>query len=107
MLAGLDRAARHDLLRDDIERIERYRDHGRDYVSFPDELWEVLGTPLALTRDLLERDEASGRFIELFAEMLTVAVIARRAYGDVDLTEDKIREYLSVSFEIFNSFRHA
>lgn len=106
MLAGLDRAQRHHLLPDDIRRIERYRDHSRDYVSFPDELWHVLERPLALARGLLERDEASGRFTELFAEMLTVALIARHAYEHPALTESDIEGYLTQSESIFNSFRH-
>ena len=105
MLAGLARAERHDLLRD-MERIERRRDHGRDYVFFPDELWAILDSPLEFTRDLLERDEVSGRFTELFAEMLTVALIARHAYDHPALTASDIEEYLKRSESIFNSFRH-
>jgi hypothetical protein len=55
----------------------------------------------------MTRDEASGRFTELFAEMVTVAIAARHTYGDEPLTGEQIERYLDHSYSIFNSFRHA
>jgi hypothetical protein len=102
--AGLNRAAQHDLVDSTLDwvvsRVEP------DYVE-RSPVREVLEQPLEVTRGLLEREEISGRFIELFAEMVTVAVIARRAYRDLALTESDIESYLQQSYSIFNSFRHA
>jgi hypothetical protein len=39
--------------------------------------------------------------------MVTVAVIARHAYGDPALNASEIESYLEHSYSIFNSFRHA
>jgi hypothetical protein len=64
-----------------------------------------LQRPLDYAEERLE-SEASGRFTELFAEMLTVAVVAQEAYGDPELTEEEIDSYLDHSLLIFNSFRH-
>ncbi len=68
---------------------------------------ERLAGPLTFAQRRLDIEEASNRFTELFAEMLTVAVVAREAYGDPALTEPEIDEYMQHSFSIFNSFRHA
>lgn len=65
-----------------------------------------LQRPLDYAKERLESETASGRFTELFAEMLTVAVVAREAYGDPELTMEEIGSYLDHSFSIFNSFRH-
>jgi hypothetical protein len=65
-----------------------------------------LQRPLDCAEERLEGEAASGRFTELFAEMLTVAVVAREAYGDPELTEEEIDSYLDHSLSIFNSFRH-
>lgn len=65
-----------------------------------------LQRPLDHAKERLESETASGRFTELFAEMLTVAVVAREAYGDPELTEEEIDSYLDYSLSIFNSFRH-
>jgi hypothetical protein len=53
------------------------------------------------------RGQASERFTQLFTEMLTVAAIARRSYGDPVLTPREIESYLEQSYSLFNSFRHA
>jgi hypothetical protein len=91
--AGIARAERYDLRIDRPEELTPEREN-----------WERLGE---FTRGLLERAEASDRFIELFAEMLSVASIARYAYSDPVLTESDIESYLEHSYLIFNSFRHA
>jgi hypothetical protein len=65
-----------------------------------------LQRPLDYAEERLESEAASGRFTELFAEMLTVAVVAQEAYGDPELTEEEIDSYLDHSLSIFNSFRH-
>jgi hypothetical protein len=65
-----------------------------------------LQRPLDYAKKRFESETASGRFTELFAEMLTVAVVAREAYGEPELTEEEIDSYLDHSFAIFNSFRH-
>jgi hypothetical protein len=69
---------------------------------------EVLGRPLDLARALLARrgTEMSARFVELFAEMTTVATIARAFYQDTPLQGRDLERYLDHSFEFFNSFRH-
>jgi hypothetical protein len=97
--AGVARAERYDLR---IEAMEELRPYAAE-----ERLPAVLGQPVAFTRALLEREEASLRFSELFVEMLTVAVIARQAYGDAALTDSEIETYLRHSYAIFNSFRHA
>ena len=93
--AGISRAARHGLT------IEIAYVNGAP--RYPDEL----SLPLTFTRALLESGEASERFCELFAEVLSVAAIARYSYGDAPLTESAVREYLNHSSDIFNSWRHA
>jgi hypothetical protein len=95
--AGIDRAARGNLdfrATFDLFRAENVVD-------------ERLARPLTFAQQRLDSEEASNRFTELFAEMLTVAVVAREAYGDPALTDPEIDEYLQQSFTIFNSFRHA
>jgi len=71
------------------------------------EIEELVERRLALTRDLLRREEASARFTELFAEMMTVAAVARHVYGDSAVSRLGIKAYLRHSASIFNSFRHA
>jgi hypothetical protein len=97
--AGLERLRRHGL------EVPRGADGeaalGRDIA--PHALPEALGTAGAL----MTRDEASGPFTELFAEMVTVAIAARHTYGDEPLTGEQIERYLDHSYSIFNSFRHA
>ncbi len=66
-----------------------------------------LNRPIELTRELLNQEEASPRFCEMFAEMVAVASIARHHYGDPPLSELDLADYLQHSFSIFNSFRHA
>ncbi len=62
---------------------------------------------LAAAHELTSQADVSGRFTELFAEMVTVAVAARHTYGDEALTEQQLDEYFQHSLSIFNSFRHA
>jgi hypothetical protein len=91
--AGLERADRHGLR----------TPPDTDAVVAAGELPEAL----ARAQELLSRGEASGRFTELFAEMVTVAVAARDTYGDEPLTAQQVDTYLEHSYSIFNSFRHA
>ena len=101
--AGLNRAALHELVDSTLDWVKSRVEP--EYVQrFP--VREVLERPLEVARGLLEREETSGRFTELFAEMVTVAAIARRAYRDPALTESDIESYLEQSYSIFNSFRH-
>jgi hypothetical protein len=51
-------------------------------------------------------EELSERFVTLFVENITVASIARFAYGDFPLKVEDIRGFLGHSAAIFNSFRH-
>jgi hypothetical protein len=98
MEAGVARAARNDL----SPLVE-----GELGPEMPLEVQSVLDSSVREARTLLEREEVSGRFAELFAEMVTVAVIARSAYDDEPLTESDIESYLHQSASIFNSFTHA
>jgi len=61
-----------------------------------------------LIRDSMERfpDELSGRFVELFAEMATIAVVTRAEYEEPDLTAENFDEFLGHSIFFMNSFRH-
>jgi hypothetical protein len=97
--AGIERASRHGLeARPDLL--------GRltvDPVPSADELPEAL----AEAKRLMSQGDVSDRFTELFAEMVTVAVVARHAYADAPLQPSEIETYLDHSFSIFNSFRHA
>src|SRR5437899_7845395 len=95
-----------------IKRAERYglRIEGQDetaYVEGEARYPAELQLPLTFTRGLVGREEASARFSELFAEMVTVASIARHHYNDAALTEAELHDYLQHSYSIFNSFRHA
>jgi hypothetical protein len=98
--AGVERARRTNL-EFPFDRFRAVPESDLDLVD------ERFASPLETAQQSLQGAEASGRFTELFAEMLTVAVIAREAYGDPALTEPEITSYLQHSFSIFNSFRHA
>jgi hypothetical protein len=107
--AGVARTGRDDLLArvwDDQTLVSMAAQSFRDFLEAP-HVREVFEPPLGVARGMLEREDASARFTEFFAEMLTVAVIARRAYDDAALAESDIESYLQHSFWIFNSFRHA
>ena len=97
--AGVERAGRFGLRIDGAEEL-LYADGDERY---PPELQ----LPIEFTRGLLLREDASLRFCELFAEMVTVAAIARHHYGDPALTESDLEKYVQHSYGIFNSFRHA
>jgi len=70
---------------------------------------DALDAAMSITAALLRRPdvEASPRFVELFGEIVVVAVSARSSYGEAPLTEDDIHRYLLDSFVFLNSFRHA
>jgi hypothetical protein len=91
-----------------IARSERYG-LGVEFVYADGEpqYSDELQLPLSFTRELFETGGASARFCELFAEILTVAAIARSHYDDEPLTESLIRDYLAQSFTFLNSYRHA
>ena len=91
--AGAARAEREGL------NVEPYADFGFEAPE-----WD---SPLRYASTRLEVEEASSRFTELFAEMLTVAVLARHTYDDPPLAEPEVDSYLTRSFSFFNSFRHA
>ena len=95
--AGIARAARYGL------RIEMPPEGVDAAEPYP----QGLEATLAFTRRISDSNEASARFSELFAEMITVAAIARHHYDDPALTETEMDEYLRHSYSIFNSFRHA
>ena len=97
--AGVTRARRYGL----EPRSESFRRLAADAVGPPDALPE----PLAVASSRMKGDGASARFAELFAELVTVAVVARHAYGDEPLQAGQVEEYLDHSYAILNSFRHA
>jgi hypothetical protein len=51
-------------------------------------------------------DEANDRFVQLFAELVTIAATARSEYQEPQLSENDLRAFLAVSFSFFNSFTH-
>lgn len=97
--AGLERSRRHGL--EVPPGADDPTGSGRALAA--EELPEALGA----ARALMVRDEASDRFTQLFAEMVTVAIAARHTYGDAPLTGEQVETYLAHSYSIFNSFRHA
>jgi hypothetical protein len=50
--------------------------------------------------------ESNPRFVELFTELVTVAVIARSSYEEAPLEERQVEEYFHQSAAFLNSFRH-
>jgi hypothetical protein len=58
-------------------------------------------------RNLLEQREISVQFVELFAELVVVAAIARYANDDSPLSDEQVREYLRHTASFENSFSHA
>jgi hypothetical protein len=69
---------------------------------------ESINSGIAAARRLLDNPEveASDRFVELFGELLAVAVSARFTYGEAPLADSDIEDYLLQSFTFLNSFRH-
>jgi len=99
--AGLERTERHGLnLPDDVRQ-------NLLLPQYQSDLPTNLREPIAETTSLLQAQEASERFQELFGEMLTVAIVSRDVYNDPPLTLPEIEMYLHQSFSWFNSFRHA
>lgn len=74
-----------------------------------------LGTELTLDEECVERlrdvleawpSDTNGRFVELFAEAVTVACLARALYNEPPLTKTEMTGYLGHSISFFNSFTH-
>lgn len=101
--AGLDRAGRHDDLRESVDSLEALLSEAPGPPEGAGDFGEAWEWSLGFT----QREGISGRFTELFAEMLTVALIARHAYREPALTASQIESYLNDSYTWFNSFRHA
>jgi hypothetical protein len=82
-----------------LRRAERY-----DLAAPRDALEEWL----ALGRDVLEnrREPTSARSVELYAELVTVASVSRRVYGDEPLTRAQLEIYLEQSLKFWNSWGH-
>jgi hypothetical protein len=97
--AGLDRAERHGLDVPPEAKEQRLAGARLGEADLPD--------ALVTAYQLTHREDVSGRFVELFAEIVTVAVLARHTYGDEPLTASEVETYLNHSYSIFNSFRHA
>jgi hypothetical protein len=97
--AGVARASRYGL----EARPDLLARLAADPVRLPDDVPEAL----AEAKRLMSQSDVSDRFTELFAEMVTVAVVSRHAYADAPLQASEIETYLDHSFSIFNSFRHA
>ncbi|HEX2104962.1 MAG TPA: hypothetical protein VHF51_15000 [Solirubrobacteraceae bacterium] len=93
--AGLERAQRHSLL-----------EHAHAPFGI-DDAEEVITQPLDAAVRVLARAKAPPRFVELFAEMVTVASVSRAAFHDQELDEQAIDSYAHRSFSFFNSWRHA
>lgn len=92
--AGVERAARYELsapLRVIDETVRYFR--------------QILDEDRA--RSFLEQREISDQFIELFAELVAVAAIARYVNNDAPLSDRQVREYLSYTASFENSFSHA
>lgn len=81
-----------------VARIRRYK-----MASDPEVLNSAMLTMYELFRE--PAFQASARFIELFGELVTVAVSARASYGEEALTGGQIREYALQSFDFFNDWR--
>jgi hypothetical protein len=97
--AGLARVDRHGL--------DAPREARDQLMADPPDRQADAPEALVAAQRLMRREDVSGRFVELFAEMVTVAVSARHTYGDEALTASDVEAYLSHSYSIFNSFRHA
>jgi hypothetical protein len=67
---------------------------------------EDIDGQLDLLRGVLAPADASERFVALFAEMATIAAVARFTYEEVPIDADQMNDYLERSFGFFNSFRH-
>jgi hypothetical protein len=50
--------------------------------------------------------EVHPRFVQMFAELATVAIAARAQYHEPGLSEDDFRRFLETSIDFFNSFTH-
>lgn len=55
---------------------------------------------------VLQDEEVSEHFVRLFAEIATLAHVARRTYGEPDLTPDDLQAFLPSIKDILNSFLH-
>jgi hypothetical protein len=52
------------------------------------------------------QNELNGRFVALFAELATIAMIARSEYEEPKLTDSELDDFLEHSISFFNSFTH-
>ena len=50
--------------------------------------------------------DLSESFVELFAEMSTLASLARSQYNEPPLTDDELKAFLTHSTSFFNSLKH-
>ncbi|TAK96498.1 MAG: hypothetical protein EPO07_14460 [Verrucomicrobia bacterium] len=51
-------------------------------------------------------EDSQDRFVNLFAELTTIAAVARVANQEPQLTMDDVRAFLGHSIAFFNSFTH-
>ena len=58
-------------------------------------------------QSFLEQREISDQFVELFAELVAVAAIARHVNDEAPLSDGQVREFLSHTAWFENSFSHA
>lgn len=71
------------------------------------ELEGVGGALTTMQRLLAQRGvEVNPRFLELFSELVVVAVSSRVTYDEEPLSELDIAQYLEYSMTFLNSFRH-
>jgi hypothetical protein len=97
--AGIARAARHELLEFDAS-----------FNALPAAVQEPLGSTIQVLREVLLAETAvapSWRAVALFAELSTVAAVARSNYQEPPLTRDEIEAYMQQTADYENSFWHA
>jgi hypothetical protein len=94
MRAGVERAARYELSAPSSVIDEAVR-HFQQIVDAD------------RARLFLEQREISDQFVELFAELVAVAAIARYVNGEAPLSDEQVRVYLGHTAMFENSFSHA
>jgi hypothetical protein len=80
----------------------------RARVKLDDNLLKLSSRRRMLIRGCLDRSssELNGRFVELFVELTTLALITRSKYEEPDLADAELDDFLAHSISFFNSFRH-